>query len=378
MRVCMISPHAPPDQAANALLPVMLGAGLSAHGVTTSLVIHRSSQAPRHESPLPAVVVPRRGRGPIARSPLGAVVAAAQIAYGARPSIEKADLTHLHGNGLIIEVGQLLATRASRPYVITLYGTDVWHHEPTKHARFRRVVLNAACRIFYSRALLEFGRNLGLAPEPSTVIYAPVPPHFRNVEADERRALRQELAAGDGPLLLTVKRLHPVAGHEDLLKAMPAVLRTRPDVRLWLAGDGELRPALEALTRELGIADRVRFLGVLDNDVLWKYGAAADLFVLPSRLESWGTVMLEALACGTPVVATDTAGGLEIQQYFGDDVDIVPRGEPAALAAAIDAALGRQRRTTPATRDRLAGEFSVAACASSYWRVYQAAVNRRV
>ncbi len=59
---------------------------------------------------------------------------------------------------------------------------------------------------------------------------------------------------------------------------------------------------------------------------IWKYYAAADLFVLPSEVESWGTVMLESMACGTRVVTTDTVGGLEVRENFPDDVIVVPRG----------------------------------------------------
>ena len=107
------------------------------------------------------------------------------------------------------------------------------------------------------------------------------------------------------------------------------------------SGEGDLRPALEAKARDLGLAAKVRFLGMLDNDTLWRFYAAADLFVLPSRLESWGTVMLEALACGTRVVATDTVGGVEVHAHFPDDVMLAPKENAAGLATVIAHALAR-------------------------------------
>ncbi|MDP7693706.1 MAG: glycosyltransferase, partial [Vicinamibacterales bacterium] len=85
----------------------------------------------------------------------------------------------------------------------------------------------------------------------------------------------------------------------------------------------------------LGRESHVRFLGSVPNDELWRYYAGADLFVLPSRLESWGTVMLESLACGTPVVATETAGGCEVRQHFSDDVRLVECERPESLAEAV-------------------------------------------
>jgi glycosyltransferase involved in cell wall biosynthesis len=371
----MISPHLPPEQAANALLPVLLGGELSDRGITISYVAHPPAGA-RQPAPIDRVVyVPRRGRGAVSRTIVGAAIAAIRMAWGVRRAIQASDLVHLHGNGLIIEVGQFVAARYRKPYVLTLYGTDVWHHDPARNVRFGDVVRDAACRAFYSNGLLDFAKNLGLAPDPSIVIYAPVPSTFETVDPNRRRALRRDLGVSDGPLLLTVKRLHPVGGHEDLLRGMPAILRDCPDAQLWLAGEGELRPALEALTRELGIESHVRFLGLVDNAALWRYYAAADLFVLPSRLESWGTVMLEALACGTPVVATATAGAREVHALFPDDVAICEPGNVGAFAAAIVARLREPRRTDPATLRMLRDRFSPSRCASEYLRVYEEALG---
>src|SRR5687768_13912937 len=130
MRVCMISPHLPPEQGANALLPVMLGEALKSHGVVTRYVSHRSATDPLHERAAAADVayVPRRGRDPFSRSSLGALLAGGRMALGARGAVRGSDLVHLHSNGFVVEVGHRLATRYRKPYVITLYGTDVWHH----------------------------------------------------------------------------------------------------------------------------------------------------------------------------------------------------------------------------------------------------------
>jgi len=368
----MVTPHLPPEQAANALLPPVLAGELAAAGVASTFVSHPPAGVPGLEA---VTLVPRRGRGWFARTKAGAAVAAARIAVGARPAIAGADLVHLHGNGLLIEVAGRLAVRHGVPYVITLYGTDVWHHDARGHRRFAAVVRAAAHRVFYSRALLEFARPLGLADEPASVIYAPVAPGFRAVAGEDRDGLRRRLGAGPGPVLVTVKRLHPVAGHEDLLRALPGVAQAVPGVSLWLVGDGPLRASLEVLARDLGVAARVRFLGALPNESLPQYLAAADCFVLPSRLESWGTVMLEALACGTPVVATGTAGGQEVRSYFPGDVSLCEKENPESLAAAVLAALVSPRRTSDATTEVLRARFSPAACAAQYRAVYEDALR---
>jgi glycosyltransferase involved in cell wall biosynthesis len=271
----------------------------------------------------------------------------------------------------------MLARRFNKPYVITLYGTDVWDHDPRRHARFARVVQGAASRVFYSQGLLEFARPLGLTAEPSTVIYAPVSSAFESADEAKRRVVREEIGHTAGPLLVTVKRLHPVAGHDTLLRAVPQVLAKHPDATFLLIGEGELHQKLERQARELGIENHVKFLGRVEHHQVWKYYAAADAFVLPSDVESWGTVMLEALACGTPVVATDTPGGLEVREHFGDDVTIVNRRDPAALAEAIGRVVVARRRVSPATAERLHREFSVSHCAERYLEQYRRAAGGR-
>lgn len=396
MRVVMVSPHLPPDQAANVLLPATLARELAQTGVDVILAGHppsaalgsdsdqlvgvegvgaigggrarRSPQASRQH----VVDVPRRGRGRLARTRAGAVLAAWRMARRLREPVRRADVVHLHSNGLVIEVAGRLAERWDVPFVITLYGTDVWHYDARRHRRFARVVHRAAHRVFYSRGLLDFAREVGLAVEPASVIYAPVAPCFQPVTEDERRATRTELGVDDGPLLVTVKRLHPVAGHEDLLRAMTTVVAEFPRARLLLIGDGPLRPSLEQRAAELGLGRHVRFLGTVPNERLPRYLAAADLFVLPSRLESWGTVMLEALACGTPVVATATAGAREVAGYFPADVRLAEGDEAAALAAAIVASLGAPCRVSEAARRELRERFNPEACVAAYRRVYEA------
>ena len=376
MRVCMVTPHLPPEQAAVALLPVMLGDVLSGSGVSTSYVSHPSAGGSGGVG-RETTYVSRRGRGPISRSKLGAVAAGVRMIARARNAVAKSDVVHLHSNGLLIEAAAWLATRYGKPYVMTLYGTDVSAHDRTRNARYGSVVRNASARVFYSRGLLNHASELGLAPNPSSVIYAPVSQDFHEVDDGSRTALRRELGVGDRRVMLTVKHLRPVGGHDTLLKALPAVLREHPDALLWLAGDGDLRPSLESTCRDLGIEPNVRFLGRLGNETLWKYYAAADLFVLPSHVESWGTVMLEAMACGTPVVATDTVGGVEVRENFPEDVTLVARADVDRLARAISIALSKPRRTTASTLQRVRREFTVEACGSRYLEVYRAALSTR-
>lgn len=144
---------------------------------------------------------------------------------------------------------------------------------------------------------------------------------------------------GGAPVLLGVGRMGKIKNFPLLIKAFARV-RSRHDCRLVILGDGRQRERLAALTQKLGIADDVDFPGFVDNP--YAYMAKAALFVLSSEWEGLPTVLIEALAVGTPVVSTDCPSGpYEILQggRFGK---LVPTGDEAALADAIIATLSRR------------------------------------
>ena len=152
--------------------------------------------------------------------------------------------------------------------------------------------------------------------------------------ADIRHAAQAESNASKyGPYLLNVARLVPQKNHRLLLQAY-AQMRT--PLPLVLVGDGPLREELEALAVELDIARRVHFVGRQLNPYPWM--SHAQLFVLSSRHEGLGIVLLEALACGTPVVSVDCPGGVR-DIMRGALADYLCEMNPGALAARVDAVL---------------------------------------
>jgi glycosyltransferase involved in cell wall biosynthesis len=160
----------------------------------------------------------------------------------------------------------------------------------------------------------------------------------RFTPAPDRRAARAALGlpAAD-PLLFTVRRLVPRMGLENLLAALPSL----PHARLVVAGAGWYRAQLEAVALRLGVADRVRFAGFVDDAALPDYYRAADLTVLPSvALEGFGLITLEALACGTPVVATPEGGAADVLGPL-EPSWLARDAAPTSLAEAIGAALAR-------------------------------------
>jgi phenylacetate-CoA ligase len=369
MNVLMVTPHLPPHQAANALLPHLLGRALAGegHGVGYLTFGRETGRAD--------TAFVRRRMGRLRATRLPQALEAAETWWKGRPLVERADLLHIHSSTWMNQVAARLAVRRRRPYVLTHYGTEIWHHDG-RDARFRRFNREAAHVTFYSAALLERARELEVPLPRASVVYPPVADEFRDPDPEAREAARREHLPRGGALLLNVKRLHPLADHATLLEAMARVRGRRDDVRLLIAGDGPLESDLRARARALSLEEAVRFLGPVPNARVAGLAGAADLFVLSSALEATPTVALEALACGTPVVSTDNPGGLELRGIFGEDVAVVPRGDPAALAESILAFLEAPRRARPATARIVADRFRLQGVVARYLELYRGAAPR--
>jgi glycosyltransferase involved in cell wall biosynthesis len=151
-------------------------------------------------------------------------------------------------------------------------------------------------------------------------------------------------ASGEPPVVLGVGRLTKQKDFATLLRAFAELRACRP-ARLAILGEGEERPALESLVRELDLVPEVWLPGYQRNP--FKFMARAGVFVLSSAWEGSPGVLVQALACGAPVVATDCPSGPREVLGGGDAGRLVPVGDASALAAAVAAMLARSRRPIP-------------------------------
>lgn len=368
MNVLMVTPHLPPHQAANALLPHLLGRALSARGHTARFLTFGTGGGRTD------VAYVRRRGGRLRRTRLPQALEAAETWWKAAPLVRLSELVHIHSSTWMNQVAARLSVRHRRPYVLTHYGTEIWHHDG-RDSRFRRFNRDAAHVAFYSQALLDRARELEVPLRRASVVYPPVADTFTVRSPAERAALRARHLPEGGALLLNVKRLHPLADHGTLLEAMARVRRRRDDAVIAIAGAGETEEGLRALAARLGLGPAVRFLGLVRNEEVAELQAAADLFVLSSVLEATPTVALEALASGTPVLSTDNPGGKELADLFGDDLSVVPMRDPDALAEAILAFLAAPRRTSGATARLVAERFRLGGVAERYLGLYREALS---
>jgi teichuronic acid biosynthesis glycosyltransferase TuaC len=201
----------------------------------------------------------------------------------------------------------MIGKRLGKPVVITARGTDV---NLIPRYRLPRAMIRWAARrasgmITVARALKDDLVRIGVPGERIEVLRNGVDLRlFRPVERD---AARVRLGFSR-VTLLSVGHLIPRKAHDLVIRA----LRSLPAMDLVVIGDGPERGALEALARDSAVADRVRFVGSVSQDELRSYYGAADALILASSREGWANVLLESMACGTPVVASRAGGSPEV------------------------------------------------------------------
>jgi glycosyltransferase involved in cell wall biosynthesis len=201
----------------------------------------------------------------------------------------------------------LLGRHFGLPVVITARGTDV--NVIPRNAMARRQILDAAGRaagmIAVCADLKRILVELGAAPERVRVLRNGV--DLKQFHPVDRGDARRRYGVA-GPTIVSVGGLIPRKGHDLTIAALAEL----PGVTLLIAGEGPERAALADLAAKLGVADRVRLLGRVDHGDLPALYSAADAMVLASSFEGWANVLLESMACGTPVLATDAGGTAEV------------------------------------------------------------------
>jgi glycosyltransferase involved in cell wall biosynthesis len=176
---------------------------------------------------------------------------------------------------------------------------------------------------------------------------------------------------GESRTIIHVARHHPIKDQATLLRGFAIAAKVLPDIELLMVGDGPLRSDVESLSRDLGIADRVRFLGIRKDipDLMRR----AAIFALTSLSEAASLTLLEAMASGLPAVVTEVGGNCELVRHEQEGL-LVPRGDASACAAAFlrlfgDAALAR--RLGDAGRQRAEERYRLEGTVNRYLSLYE-------
>jgi len=273
-------------------------------------------------------------------------------------------------------LGAAVARRLGLPLVLTFHSTRLLpegRDEASLRARLRRHLQRRLWR--RAGALVAVGREVeaillaapGVRPEQVHRI----PSAIAEPCQEPREALRRRHAAllGPGPHLMSVGRLVRNKGHDLVLQAVARLRPRWPGLRLWIAGEGPERAALEAQAAELGLGGAVQLLGAREDvpDLL----ALADLYLSGSRWEGLGLAAAEAQAAGLPVVAFAVGGLRDVVAHERSGL-LVPDGDEAALAAAAGELLAdpARRRAMAAAGREQARPFLVQEVLAATCRVY--------
>jgi teichuronic acid biosynthesis glycosyltransferase TuaC len=224
------------------------------------------------------------------------------------------------------------------PVFCSARGTDITVYPTFRLIRplIRWSLRKAAGVIAVSQSLKQAMTALGIPEDKIRVIGNGIDAErFRLMDRQEaRRKLELPL---DGPLLVAVGSLHEHKGHAMLISAVAEMANRHDGLRLCIIGEGPLRERLQRLIAEKGLAGRVKLVGSVQNQELTAWFNAADVSCLPSSREGWPNVLLESLACGTPVVATRVGGVAEV--IVSPDYGILVGQSVPELSEGIEAAL---------------------------------------
>ncbi len=313
-------------------------------------------------------------KNPFDRLKLPALVFCEWTGLFRRLLLRNYDLLHSHW---VLPQGftGVLAARPLRiPHLLTVHGSDVFALRGPLLAGFKRFALRHADAVTVNstatrNAVTEIAPGLAaLHTLPMGVTETrPVPAVVSELRSRHRR--------GKGPLLVFVGRLVYEKGVDDLIHAVAALAPRSPDVTAVIVGAGQDRSRLEKMTQELGVADRVAFVGWVPPQEVTNYLAAADAFVGPSKrgpdgvTEAQGLTFIEAMLAGTPVIATRLGGILDAVKHEETGL-LVSEGAPHEIVAAVErlvkeprlaarlAEAGRRLAQTKFTRSASAGAFA--------------------
>jgi glycosyltransferase involved in cell wall biosynthesis len=309
-----------------------------------------------------ALEVPVRLVGPL---PLGLAGASGVPALARLLRRERPEVFHAHMSSPVACKWGLAAAVAAR--VPAVLGTvQVGGYEPPDRSAYwqLRALAGRVDRYLAVSGEIadELVDRLDWPREKIDLVYNAV--DLARVEVEAPPGLREELGGSEtGPLVLTPARLDAQKGHRALFEAIPQI----PDATFLLAGEGPERAPLEALAVELGIADRVRFLGRRED--VPRLLAACDVFALPSLYEGSSLAVLEAMAAGIPIVSSAIGGTEELIEDGRSGLLVAP-GDSEALAAALRRVLGdpglrqslvahaRERVEAGLTREQMAARVS--------------------
>jgi glycosyltransferase involved in cell wall biosynthesis len=230
----------------------------------------------------------------------------------------------------LLPVAYPAAKRIGARLILLVYGAEVWER---KNPIVRRMAKGADAIVSISRFTLD--RMLTWAAVESDRVF--ILPNAIDLEAfDEKLAAKPDLELKGSPVLLTLGRMEAEEkgkGFDEIMEAMPQLIAEYPDIMYYAAGDGSDRERLTRKAKDLRIEDHVVFPGYISEEDKPAIFRAADVYVMPGRLEGFGYVFLEEVAAGTPVIGSTLDASREAMKDGQWGIVVNPHDRQALLAA---------------------------------------------
>lgn len=289
---------------------------------------------------------------------------------------EHVDLIHAHEFDANVQ-GTFVAALSGVPLVATVHGKNYFWEKLRRRLAYQWVSRNATM-VAVSENLKQFiVEKVGVDSGHVKVVYNGVDllPHCGPADIDQCRK-ELDLPTGD-QIVGVVGNLYPVKGHQYLIAAIPAVLAKCPNTTFIFAGRGQLEGELKEQAHQLGVAQKVRFLGLRQD--IPRILAVLHAFVLPSLSEGLSMAILEAMVAGKPVIATDVGGNPELVED-SETGYLVPSQNSQALADRLISLLMNRDRALQFGKVgqlRAQGQFSLRTMVREYQGIYDQCIEAR-
>lgn len=238
-----------------------------------------------------------------------------------------------------------LASELGIASTITMRGTEVPHsNDPQKLPQLKKAWSQASHVISVSQSLKNVALKYGVNDKHITVVGNGIDTE-KFIPLEKGEAKKSLGIAAESPVLATVGGLVYRKGFHRVIDCLPQLKEKHPNIKYLIVGgaslEGNIEEELKSQAEKLGVTDHVIFCGPQPPEALHKFLSAADVFVLATANEGWANVLLEALACGTPVIATDVGGNSEVINHSSLG-EIVPFGNHDKLLDALNNGLIRK------------------------------------
>jgi len=269
-----------------------------------------------------------------------------------RKLIKQHKITTIHCGRCLPEgfIGYLFYKLYNIPYVCYIHGEDVEAAATSRELIWivKKVLANATTLICNSQNTANLILNNWQAAPDKTVILNPGCDTERFIPAEENDGVKKSLGWQGKRVVLTVGRLQKRKGQDMLIRALPEIKKSIPDVLYAIIGGGSEKQELEVLTQKLGLEDNVLFMTEISDEQMIQAYQQCDVFALPNRnfqqdIEGFGMVLVEAQACGKPVIAGDSGGTAETM-LIGKTGFIIDCTQPEPIATKLTELLQNPER----------------------------------